>query len=80
VADYSRLTGVDEQGTLVQLRVLRRELFLLKIAEYRARIIKTSGDGVLIEFASVVDAGTLRGRDAGSDGRAQRRRPCGSTD
>jgi TolB-like protein/tetratricopeptide (TPR) repeat protein len=56
VAGYSRLTGVDEEGTIARLRALRRELFLPKIAEHHGRLVKTSGDGVLIEFASVVDA------------------------
>jgi TolB-like protein/class 3 adenylate cyclase len=56
VAGYSRLTGLDEEGTLARLRVLRRELVLPKIAEHRGRVVKTTGDGILIEFASVVDA------------------------
>jgi class 3 adenylate cyclase len=56
VAGYSRLTGADEEGTDGRIRTLRRELFLPKIAEHHGRLIKTSGDGVLIEFASVVDA------------------------
>ncbi|HEV2550039.1 MAG TPA: adenylate/guanylate cyclase domain-containing protein [Stellaceae bacterium] len=56
VAGYSRLTQADEEGTLTRLRALRHELFLPKIAEHRGRVVKTSGDGMLIEFASVVDA------------------------
>src|SRR5215475_11443389 len=56
VAGYSRLMGADEEGTLAALRAHRRELFDPKIAEYRGRIVKTTGDGLLIEFASVVDA------------------------
>ena len=56
VAGYSRLMGVDEEGTLAALRAHRREFFDPKIAEYRGRIVKTTGDGLLIEFASVVDA------------------------
>ena len=56
VAGYSRLTQADEEGTLTRLRALRRDLFLPKIAEHRGRVVKTSGDGILIEFASVVDA------------------------
>ncbi len=56
VAGYSRLMGADEEGTLAALRTHRRELFDPKIAEYRGRIVKTTGDGLLIEFSSVVDA------------------------
>jgi adenylate cyclase len=56
VAGYSRLMGVDEEGTLARLKALRRELVDPKIAEHRGRIVKTMGDGMLVEFASVVDA------------------------
>ncbi len=56
VAGYSRLMGADEEGTVERLKALRRELFDLKIAEHRGRIVKTSGDGLLVEFPSVVDA------------------------
>jgi class 3 adenylate cyclase/TolB-like protein len=56
VAGYSRLTGADEEGTIARLRALRGELIAPAIAEYRGRIVKTTGDGILIEFASVVDA------------------------
>src|ERR1700751_3529927 len=56
VAGYSRLMGEDEEGTLAALRAIRRELGDLKIGEHRGRIVKTTGDGLLIEFASVVDA------------------------
>jgi len=56
VAGYSRLMGVDEEGTLAQLKAHRRELTDPKIAEHRGRIVKTTGDGLLAEFASVVDA------------------------
>ena len=56
VAGYSRLTGADEEGTLARLRALRRELIDPAIAVHRGRIVKTTGDGILIEFASVVDA------------------------
>jgi TolB-like protein/class 3 adenylate cyclase len=56
VAGYSRLMGEDEEGTLARLRAIRRELGDPKIAEHRGRIVKTTGDGVLVEFASVVDA------------------------
>ena len=56
VAGYSRLMGADEEGTLAALRELRRELADPKIKEHRGRIVKTTGDGLLVEFASVVDA------------------------
>jgi TolB-like protein/class 3 adenylate cyclase/Tfp pilus assembly protein PilF len=56
VAGYSRLMGEDEEGTLAALRAVRRELADPKIAEHRGRIVKTTGDGLLVEFASVVDA------------------------
>ena len=48
--------GADEEGTLERLKVLRRDLLDPKIAEHHGRIVKTTGDGVLVEFASVVDA------------------------
>jgi adenylate cyclase len=56
VAGYSRLMGVDEEETLRQLKSHRRELVDPKIAEHRGRIVKTTGDGMLVEFVSVVDA------------------------
>src|SRR6516225_3151375 len=56
VAGYSRLMGEDEEGTLAALHAVRRELSDPKIAEHRGRIVKTTGDGLLVEFASVVDA------------------------
>jgi adenylate cyclase len=56
VAGYSRLMGTDEEGTLARLKALRRELADPKIKEHRGRIVKTTGDGLLLEFASVVDA------------------------
>jgi adenylate cyclase len=56
VAGYSRLMGVDEEGTLQQLKAHRKELVDPKIAEHRGRIVKTTGDGMLVEFVSVVDA------------------------
>jgi TolB-like protein/class 3 adenylate cyclase len=56
VAGYSRLMGADEEGTLERLKALRRELVDPKIAEHHGRIVKTTGDGLLVEFASVVDA------------------------
>src|SRR6201986_3330496 len=56
VAGYSRLMGVDEEGTLARLKECRRGLVDPKIAEPRGRIVKTTGDGMLVEFASAVDA------------------------
>ena len=56
VAGYSRLMGVDEEGTLAALKASRREIIDPKIAEHRGRIVKTTGDGMLVEFVSVVDA------------------------
>ena len=56
VAAYSRLMGSDEEGTLAALKNHRRELMDPLIAQHRGRIFKTTGDGILIEFASVVDA------------------------
>ncbi|HME83440.1 MAG TPA: adenylate/guanylate cyclase domain-containing protein [Roseiarcus sp.] len=56
VAGYSRLIGADEEGTLGRLKALRAELIDPKIAAHRGRIVKTTGDGLLVEFASVVDA------------------------
>jgi adenylate cyclase len=56
VAGYSRLVGADEEGTLDRLKAHRRELIDPKIREHQGRIVKTTGDGLLAEFASVVDA------------------------
>jgi class 3 adenylate cyclase len=56
VAGYSRLMGADEEGTHERLKALRRELVDPKIAEHHGRIVKTTGDGLLVEFPSVVDA------------------------
>src|SRR6516162_4463913 len=56
VAGYSRLMGTDEEETLAQLKMHQRELVDPKIAEHRGRVVKTTGDGLLAEFASVVDA------------------------
>jgi adenylate cyclase len=56
VAGYSRLMGEDEEGTHSALTSLRRELSDPKIGEHRGRIVKTNGDGLLVEFPSVVDA------------------------
>jgi adenylate cyclase len=70
VEGYSRLMVADEEGTLERLKALRRELLDPKIAEHHGRIVKTTGDGLLVEFASVV--GGLD--DAAGDGRAERER------
>jgi adenylate cyclase len=56
VAGYSRLIGVDEGGTLQALKAIRTELIDPKIAEHHGRLVKTTGDGLLVEFSSVVDA------------------------
>ena len=56
VAGYSRLMGCDEEGTLAQLKSFRKTLVDPAISEHRGRIVKTTGDGMLVEFASAVDA------------------------
>src|ERR1700694_1289986 len=56
VAGSCRLIGIDEEGTLAQLKALRKTLFDPKITEHHGRIVKNTGDGALVEFASVVDA------------------------
>src|SRR5467141_1272381 len=56
VAGYSRLIGADEEGTLAQLKAFRKTLLDPTIAKHRGRIVKTTGDGMLVEFASAVDA------------------------
>ena len=56
VAGYSRLMGEDEAGTLARLRAHRRELLDPKVAEHKGRVVKTTGDGLLIEFPSAVEA------------------------
>ena len=56
IVGYSRLMGQDEAGLLARLRAHRRELIDPKIAEHKGRIVKTTGDGILIEFPSVVEA------------------------
>ena len=56
VAGYSRLMGADEEGTLAALKAIRSEVADPKVKEHRGRIVKTTGDGLLIEFSSVVDA------------------------
>ena len=56
VAGYSRLMGANEEGTLAQLKSIRRALVDPTISAHRGRIVKTTGDGMLVEFASAVDA------------------------
>jgi adenylate cyclase len=56
VVGYSRLMGLDEEGTLARLKALRKALVDPTIAKHRGRIVKTTGDGMLVEFASAVDA------------------------
>ena len=56
VVGYSRLMGLDEAGTLSALKTHRREMVDAKIAEHQGRIVKLTGDGMLVEFPSVVNA------------------------
>src|SRR3981189_2692376 len=56
IVGYSRLIGADEEGTLLRLRSIRAEVIDRKIAEHDGRLVKTTGDGLLVEFGSVVDA------------------------
>src|SRR5262245_31848168 len=56
IAGYSRLMGQDEAGTLARVRALRRELIDPTVTEHKGRVVKTTGDGLLIEFPSVVEA------------------------
>jgi adenylate cyclase len=56
VVGYSRLVGIDEEGTLSALKALRKSLIDPKVTEHRGRIVKNTGDGALVEFASAVDA------------------------
>lgn len=56
VVGYSRLVGTDEEGTIARLKALQRDVVRPAIARHRGRVVKTTGDGILVEFASVVDA------------------------
>ena len=56
VVGYSRMMGADEEGTLAAIKAIRRELLHPKVAEHHGRIVKTTGDGALVEFPSAVDA------------------------
>jgi adenylate cyclase len=73
VAGYSRLMGQDEEGTLERLKALRADLIDPNIAEHHGRIVKTTGDGLLVEFASVVDG--LRCATEWQSGMADRNGP-----
>jgi adenylate cyclase len=81
VAGYARLMGEDEEGTLAALKAIRRELSDPTVKQHRGRIVKTTGDGLLIEFASVVDAvrcavevqRAMAERNAGGDARSPHR-------
>jgi TolB-like protein/class 3 adenylate cyclase len=77
VAGYSRLIGADEEGTLNRLRSIRANVIDPKIAEHRGRIVKTTGDGLLVEFTSVVD--TLRCAIEWQRGMAERNADVPST-
>jgi adenylate cyclase len=70
VAGYSRLMGIDEEGTLAQLKAVRKSLVDPTVAAHRGRIVKTTGDGMLVEFASAVDA--VRGAIEVQGGMAER--------
>ena len=58
VVGYSRLMGLDEAGTLLRSNELRREIIVPSVTEHKGRIVKTTGDGLLVEFSSVVEAVT----------------------
>ncbi len=59
VVGYSRLMEADEEGTLARLKSLRRDLIDPKIALHKRRTVKTTGDGMLVEFASAVEAASI---------------------
>ena len=66
VAGYSRLMGLDEEGTLARLKAVRKSLVDPAIASHHGRIVKTTGDGMLVEFASAVDAARCAAEVQGS--------------
>ena len=74
VVGYSRLMGADEEGTLRRLKALRADLIDPTIAGHNGRIVKTTGDGLLVEFASVVDA--MRCATAWQSAMADRSQPA----
>ena len=69
---YSRLMGADEEGTIARQKVHRAELIEPAISSHGGRIVKTMGDGILVEFPSVVDAVKCAVAFQGGDGRAER--------
>jgi len=78
IAGYSRLVGADEEGTLAAVKRHRGELIDPKISEHHGRIVNTTGDGMLVEFASAVDAircavAVQRGMAAAVSGLPERR-------
>ena len=78
VAGYSRLMGTDEIGTLRALKAHRKECVDPAITAHHGRIVKTTGDGMLVEFASVIDAVGCGIAVPARDGKPQRRRRAGS--
>ena len=76
VAGYSRLIGVDEGGTLQTFKTIREEVFDPKIVAHHGRLVKTTGDGFLAEFSSVVDA--LHCATEATPRRAHKGAPAGS--
>jgi adenylate cyclase len=66
IVGFSRLTGADEDRTLARLRALRSDLIDPAIAVHNGRVFKRTGDGTLVEFRSVVDAGRCAGRGNGA--------------
>ena len=77
VAGYSRMMEADEAGTVAALRQIWSETFNPAVAARRGRIVKTMGDGALVEFGSVDRRGRMRRRGAARHGRAQPRPPNG---
>ena len=77
VAGYSRLMGVDEEGTLHRLKAHRKELVDPKITEHRGHIVKTTGDGMLVEFVTRINLLDHGHACAQADTPIQRRRSAG---
>ena len=71
VSGYGRLMGIDEEGTLAALKAYRREIIDPKIAQHRGRIVKTTGDGVLVETRQYSRRGSLRHRHSARDAGTQ---------
>ena len=80
VAGYSRLMGADEEDTHERLKTHLRELVDPKIKEHRGRIVKNTGDGLLAEFPSVVDARAVRGGGSARHDRPRARCARGAAD